>query len=117
MRKLNCAVGDLAITVNCSYPKNLGNIVRIISAVGYEEWASHDELIYTWNVEIATDGSFLYYQYEGENFQPFTAGPVPDAYLRRLTPPSGYLMDEFSDSEQMHMNFHEVESEEGERSV
>jgi hypothetical protein len=116
--KLNCAVGDLAITVNCSNPKNLGNIVRVISAVGFEEWASHDELIYTWNVEIATEHGFLYYQYAGETeYKPFKSGPVPDAYLRRLTPPSGYLMNEFADSEQLQMNLMDIECEEGETSV
>jgi hypothetical protein len=117
MRKLNCSVGDLAITVNCSYPKNLGNIVRIVSAVGFEEWANHEELVYTWNVEVASEGSFLYYQYEGEEFKPFTSGPVPDTYLRRLTPPSGYLMDEFIDSEQLQINFHELDFVESESNV
>lgn len=114
MRALNCSVGDLAITVNCSYPKNLGNIVRVISAIGYEEWAHHDEPVFTWNVEIATEGSFLYYQYEGEEFKPFKAGPVPDSYLRRLTPPKGYLIDEFSDSDEIHQNFHEEDCVEAE---
>jgi len=115
--KLNCSVGDLAITVNCSYPKNLGNIVRIVSAVGFEQWANHKELVYTWNVEIASEGSFLYYQYEGEEFKPFTSGPVPDAYLRRLTPPQGYLLEEFADSEQLQMNLHEIDLLEKESNV
>ena len=110
MRKLNCSVGDLAITVNCSYPKNLGNIVRVISAIGYEEWAGHDEPVFTWNVEIASEGSFLYYQYKGEDFKPFTSGPVPDTYLRRLTPPTGYLLDEFSESDQLKMDL-DIEEE------
>jgi len=108
--KLNCTVGDLAITVRCANPKNLGNIVRVISAVGFEEWDSHNEPIYTWNVEIATEHGFLYYQYAGEEeYKPFKSGPAPDAYLRRLTPPQGYLLDEFADSEQMQLNFHEVD--------
>lgn len=37
------------------------------------------------------------------------SGPVPDIYLRRLTPPQGYLMTEFSDSEQLQMDFHQTE--------
>jgi len=110
MRKLNCSVGDLAITVNCSYPKNLGNIVRVISAIGYEEWAGHDEAVFTWHVEIASEGSFLYYQYEGEDFKPFTSGPVPDTYLRRLTPPKGYLLDELSESDQLKIDL-DIEEE------
>ena len=48
--KLNCAVGDLAITVNCKIPENLGNIVRIISSGGFQEWQGYSELLYTWNV-------------------------------------------------------------------
>jgi len=34
LAKLNCAVGDLAITVNCKLVQNLGNIVRVKSAIG-----------------------------------------------------------------------------------
>jgi hypothetical protein len=110
MRALNCSVGDLAITVNCSYPKNLGNIVKVISAVGFEEWACHDGAVFTWNVEIASEGSYLYYQFEGEDFKPFTSGPVPDTYLRRLTPPKDYLLDEFADSDQLKIDL-DIEEE------
>lgn len=35
MNKLNCEVGDLAITIDCRIPENMGNIVRIISADGF----------------------------------------------------------------------------------
>ena len=38
MSKLNCSVGDLAITVFCNLPENQGNIVRIKSAVGPKGW-------------------------------------------------------------------------------
>lgn len=64
MAKLNCGVGDLAITVRCNFPENLGNIVRIISAEGFQEWQGHDKLLYTWNVEVATENGYLYYQGE-----------------------------------------------------
>lgn len=106
MKPLNCSIGDLAITVNCSNPKNLGNIVRVISGIGYEEWANHDELVYTWNVEIATEHGLLHYQYQDGEYYSFKAGPVPDSYLRRLTPPKDYLMDEALDSEEMDLHFH-----------
>jgi len=99
MRKLNCAVGDLAITVNCTLPQNLGTIVRVISAIGFEDWGGHDQLVYTWQVEVASQDGHLYYQYVGEEIKPFKAGPVPDSYLRRLTPPQGYLLDEIEDEE------------------
>jgi hypothetical protein len=103
MSKLNCSVGDLAITVNCKLPQNLGNIVRVISSAGFDEWQGFDELIYTWNVEVATEGGQLFYEGE-EGLVALKQGPVPDKYLRRLTPPQGYLMDEFSDCEQLQLD-------------
>ena len=109
--KLNCAVGDLAITVNCKIPENLGNIVRIISSGGFQEWQGYSELLYTWNVEVATEGGALFYEVE-DGIETYTSGPAPDIYLRRLTPPQGYLVEEFTDSEQLQMDFHEVEVKE-----
>ena len=114
--KLNCAVGDLAITVNCKIPENLGNIVRIISSGGFQEWQGYSEPLYTWNVEVATEGGALFYEGE-DGIESYTSGPAPDIYLRRLTPPQGYLMDEFIDSEQLQMNFHEVDMVESEINV
>ena len=109
--KLNCAVGDLAITVNCKIPENLGNIVRIVSSGGFQEWQGYSELLYTWNVEVATEGGALFYEVE-DGIEAYTSGPAPDIYLRRLTPPQGYLLEEFTDSEQLQMDFHEVEVKE-----
>ncbi|MBU3579748.1 hypothetical protein ICN17_06980 [Polynucleobacter sp. 73C-SIWE] len=114
--KLNCAVGDLAITVNCKIPENLGNIVRVISSGGFQEWQGYSEPLYTWNVEVATEGGALFYECEN-GIEAFTSGPAPDIYLRRLTPPQGYLMEEFADSEQLQMNFHEVDIVESETNV
>lgn len=105
MNKLNCSVGDIAITVNCKLEANMGTIVKIISACGYELWPRHDQPLYTWNVEVATEDGFLYYQRNGE-LESHKSGPVPDIYLRRLTPPKGYLMEEFADSEQLQIDLH-----------
>lgn len=101
--KLNCSVGDLAITVNCAFPQNLGKIVRIISAIGLDEWHGFDEPLFTWNVVVVTEGTQLFYQIDG-GIEGFSEGPVPDRYLRRLTPPQNYLMDELIDSEQLQMD-------------
>jgi hypothetical protein len=114
--KLNCAVGDLAITVNCQIPQNLGNIVRIVSTGGFQEWQGFSQLLYTWNVEVATEGGALFYEVEN-GIEAFTSGPAPDIYLRRITPPQGYLLDEFADSEQLQLDFHEVELLETESNV
>jgi hypothetical protein len=108
MSKLNCSIGDLAITVQCNIPENLGNIVRIITAEGFKEWEGHDQPIYTWNVEVATEGGALYYQGE-DGLEAYLSGPVPDRCLKRLTPPKGYLIDEFEDSTQLQMDLHVID--------
>jgi len=101
--KLNCSVGDLAITVNCRIPENLGNIVRIVSSGGFQEWQGYSEPLYTWNVEVATEGGVLIYEDEN-GLGAYTAGPAPDQYLRRLTPPQGYLLEEFADCQQLQLD-------------
>ena len=107
--KLNCSVGDLAITVNCRLPQNLGNIVRIVSSGGFDEWQGFSELLYTWNVEVATEGGQLFYEGDA-GLIGLKEGPVPDKYLRRITPPQGYLMNEFADCEQLQLDLLEIES-------
>lgn len=116
MRKLNCAVGDLAITVNCKLPRNLGNIVRIQSAIGMKEWGGLSEPMFSWNVEVATVHGWLTYKYK-DHIETVKIGPVPDKCLRRITPPKGYLMEEFADSEQLQINFHHVDLAESENNV
>lgn len=113
---LNCAVGDLAITVNCKLPENLGNIVRIKSAIGMQEWGDAQNPMFSWEVEIATEHGWLVYEYE-DHYERVKVGPAPDKYLRRITPPKGYLMEEFADSEQLQMNFHELDLAESESNV
>lgn len=108
MNTLNCGIGDLAITVNSQLPENCGTIVRIVSAVGLEKWLEHVEPLYTWNVEVATEEGLLHYQY-GKKLKTAKAGPVPDKCLRRLTPPQGYLMDEFADTEPVQLNLHLID--------
>jgi hypothetical protein len=51
MTKLNCAVGDIAITVNCHNPENHGNIVSVKSAYGMQGWGK-GEPEFTWECEI-----------------------------------------------------------------
>jgi len=106
--KLNCGVGDLAITVNSSLPENLGNIVRVISAAGFQKWPRFKEPLYTWNVEIASETGLLHYRFD-QVLRKAKTGPVPDRCLRRLTPPEDYRMEEFADSESMQIDFHELD--------
>lgn len=117
MDQLNCSVGDLAITVGSNIPENCGNIVRVHSALGFDHWRGHDKPLYTWNVEIATPEGWLHYCFEGGEICKEKKGPVPDKYLRRLTPPKGYLLEEFADSEQLQLNLHEEDLIEAESNV
>ena len=86
MTKLNCGVGDLAITVTCLNPENLGNIVEILKPVGFRCWINIAEQVFTWEVLAVGENSWLLYEIEG---WPVTkkVGYVPDLYLRRITPP------------------------------
>jgi pyruvate/2-oxoacid:ferredoxin oxidoreductase beta subunit len=86
MTKLNCGVGDLAITVTCLNPENLGNIVEILKPLGFRRWINIAEQVFTWEVLAVGENSWLLYEIEG---WPVTKkiGYVPDLCLRRITPP------------------------------
>lgn len=113
LSRLNCSVGDLAITVGSNIPENCGNIVRVHSAVGFDQWRGHEQPLYTWNVEICTPEGWLHYCFADGEIRKEKKGPVPDKYLRRLTPPQGYLLEEFSESEQLQMELYEQDCLEG----
>jgi hypothetical protein len=57
---------------------------------------------------VATEEGLLHYQY-GQKIKTKKTGPVPDQCLRRLTPPQGYLMDEFADAEPVQMDLHLID--------
>ena len=91
MEKLNCRAGDLAITVRCALPENIGNIVYVRKFLGPVEWHAIDHALPSWEVEIATPEGWLAYDFDGY-LETRKSGPVPDAYLRRLTPSIDYLL-------------------------
>ena len=109
--KLNCNIGDLAITVKCHCPENLGSIVRIKKSKGLITWPQEDGLMQIWEVEVTTSNGWLVYERDGM-VESYKAGPAPDAYLRRLTPPTYSLHREFADAEQLQIDFHEVDANE-----
>jgi hypothetical protein len=108
MSKLNCSVGDLAITVFCKLPENTGNIVRVKSAVGYRRWGAKEMPLYTWEVEIATEHGWLAYEHSPGYLETKKNGPVPDKYLRRITPPQGNSIEGFGDQERLEIKFREI---------
>jgi hypothetical protein len=83
---LNCKAGDLAITVKCEIPENLGRIVRVLRSNGIEHWSEHGPL-HTWEVQTLSEADTLTYVIKGRLCFKST-GPVPDAFLRPLHPPA-----------------------------
>ena len=83
---LNCRIGDLAITVKCEIPENLGRIVRVVASNGIEHWSDYGPM-HTWEVETLSKADTLTYVIKGKLcFK--NKGPVPDAFLRPLHPPA-----------------------------
>ena len=103
MTKLNCGVGDLAITVTCNYPENLGKIVQIFKPVGFKAWAGIEGQVFTWEVVVAGEKSWLLYEID---CCPVTmkVGYVPDLYLRRITPPKNKKKNSNDIPEQGHLD-------------
>jgi len=86
MNKLNCSVGDLAITVDCVCPENLGNIVRVVEYLGLRDWGNTNAPLPSWRVEIESEHGWLLYELDGYP-ETYKTGPVPDRCLRRISPP------------------------------
>jgi hypothetical protein len=104
MQVLNCAKWDLAIVVNSHYLENSGKIVRVIASLGEQEWGNIEGLTHIWVVEIATKHGLLMYQNKQGNFNS-KLGPVPDKFLRRLSPPEDLLQNDVPYHEQLQLNF------------
>ena len=106
--KLNCKVGDLAITVKCHCPENLGSIVRIKKSKGLITWPQEEGLLQVWEVEVANANGWLVYELN-DLISSSKTGPVPDKYLRCITPPKGYLLDNFACPAQLAFDFDGVD--------
>jgi hypothetical protein len=85
MSQLFCKVGDLAVTVEAELPINLGNVVKIVSAVGYKKFSTYQK-IFLWNVEAASPDRPLVYEYPDGTLENCLAGHIPDRYLRPIRP-------------------------------
>ena len=85
MSQLFCKVGDLAVTVEAELPINLGNVVKIVSAVGYKKFSTYQK-IFLWNVEVASPDRPLVYEYPDGTLENCLAGHIPDRYLRPIHP-------------------------------
>jgi hypothetical protein len=95
--KLNCKEGDLAITVKCDVPENLGRIVKVIAFEGFKEWPHYPDPIPVWLIRAYSVSDGLSYQYPDGSIKKSKGGLAPDCFLR---PISGLeLEDEVSNTE------------------
>ena len=108
MAKLNCQLGDLAITVNCCNPENLGLVVRIIGSHGMVPCTFlDDEPAFLWEVEVANPDAWIVYETYGYATIE-KSGPAPDMFLRRIAPPENLLTDETDLIEQLSLELDNV---------
>jgi hypothetical protein len=90
MSALRCKVGDIAVTVQCELPENLGKIVRIVKYRGLKKWARFDRPLHLWLVEVVGE-SRLTYQYPSGRTRRRLKGLEPDIFLRPITDPKELL--------------------------
>ena len=90
MNKLNCKVGDLAITVRSEVPQNLGRIVHIIKPLGVEPWSSFGPVQLWWVESLPGSEHLLHYEHADGTLEQKRQGPVPDILLRPIVPPEGF---------------------------
>ena len=86
MSELFCKIGDLAVTVEAELPINIGNVVKIVGASGYEKWSSYKTKVFVWKVEVASPERPLIYEYPGGLIEKLLIGRIPDHYLRPIRP-------------------------------
>jgi hypothetical protein len=89
MTKLFCKVGDLAITVRAEVPENLGRIVHIVRPLGAQPWSDFGEVHLWWAEVLPGSLSQLHYLQLNGALEQKSQGPVPDLFLRPITPPEG----------------------------
>ncbi len=83
--KLNCKVGDLAITIKCQVPDNLGKIVQIIAYEGLQEWPHYPDPIPVWLIRAYSGSKSLSYLYPDGTVQKSNGGLAPDCFLRPIS--------------------------------
>jgi hypothetical protein len=89
MAKLNCQIGDLAITVKADMPESLGVIVKINGVAEIDRWWGFKEPMHLWEVEVVCKGSYFCCRNVDKNMEDLMMfeGYLPDAYLKAITPP------------------------------
>lgn len=80
MESLRCRIGDLAVIVGNSSPKNYLSVVKVIDAKGYQDWCGIQGQSFVWIVE-ARKNRPLVYENSDESLTTLMTGPVPDQFL------------------------------------
>lgn len=81
---MNCQPGDMAISVNCNNPVNLGIIVRVLRQhVNTPEW-DYGDVPCWWCESTVPMTWYLRWQFREVRA---LEGPIPDRSLRPIHPP------------------------------
>ena len=83
--KLNCKPGDLAITIKCHVPDNLGKIVEVVSFEGLVDWPHYEEPIPVWSIRAYPGSKGLTYLYPDGTVKNADSGLAPDCFLRPIS--------------------------------
>jgi hypothetical protein len=83
--KLNCKAGDLAITIKCHVPDNLGKIVEVVSFEGLVDWPHNEDTIPVWSIRAYPGSSGLTYLFPDGTMKRTETGLAPDCFLRPIS--------------------------------
>jgi hypothetical protein len=108
MSKPRFGVGEIALTVYNRFSENRGKIVLLKEYLGKLNWPQIKEPQSVWMIECVCQNTYLHYHYPGRRELTRTnAGPMPECFLRRITPESGQAVLELFEISK-NINFDDV---------
>jgi hypothetical protein len=86
-------VGEIALTAHNRFTENRGKTVLLKEYLGRLKWPQINEPQHVWLVECACWSTYLYYLYPRDRkLTRAKSGPMPECFLRRITPESGQVV-------------------------
>ena len=108
MRGPRFGVGELALTVYNRFTENRGKIVILREYLGKLNWPLIQESQHVWVIECACRDTYLHYLYPRHREITFSSsGPMPECFLKRITPESGQAVLELIENSKV-INFDDV---------
>lgn len=99
MSKPRFGLGEIALTAYNRFSENRGKIILLKEYLGRLNWPQINEPQHVWLVECACQSTYLYYLYpKDRELTRASSGPMPECFLRRITPECGQLVLELFES-------------------